>query len=139
MTQVSGRRAHEFCDLVLHLKFTAIDLQQVLARTVKYLSERFHRASLPGPGRSEKQEDTDRAAFRRQAGLMHMDIRHNRLNGLSLAHEDLAQPRGQFVWFIWQPGSPGSCSVRSHLLRRTPDRSVAAQSEHEGIREPSRA
>jgi hypothetical protein len=77
MPQISGRRADQFGDLVLHLEFAAIDFQQVLRAAVQRFGERFHSARLAGAGGTQQQEHADGPVFGRQAGLKHLDIRDN--------------------------------------------------------------
>ena len=48
--KIAGRRADEFGDFVLHLKFAAINFEKILAAAVQHFGERFHRARFARSG-----------------------------------------------------------------------------------------
>ena len=107
VAQVSGRRADQFGDLVLHLELAAIHLENVLLAAVQHVGQRFDGLGLAGTSRSQQQEHTHRAAFRRQAGLEHLNVRDNHPRGGGLADDFLRQYRGQVFqragWLLARP------------------------------------
>ena len=89
---------------MLHLKFAAVDFEQVLAAAVQDFGQGFHRASLACTGRPEEQYDADGPAFWRQAGLMHLDIGNDCLDRLWLTDEQTLQLRGETIWLLDRDG-----------------------------------
>ena len=97
MAQVAGRRADQLGDFVLHLELAAIHLEHVLLAAVQDFGQRFHGFGLARAGRSQQQEDAHRAAFRREAGLEHLDVGNDDARRGRLADHLLRQNRGQIL------------------------------------------
>ena len=95
MAQVAGRRADQLGHLMLHLELAAIHLEDVLFGAVQHFGQRFHGLGLAGAGGSQQQEDADRPAFGRQAGLEHLDIGNDDPGGGGLSDHLLRQNGGQ--------------------------------------------
>src|SRR5579862_3560324 len=64
VSQVSRRRADQFGDLVLHLEFAAIDLQNVARASMQGFGDGFHGASLPGARGAKQEKYTYRPVLR---------------------------------------------------------------------------
>ena len=91
MAQVSGWGANQLGDLVLHLKFAAIHLQNVFLAAVQHFGQRLHGLGLARSGGSQQQEHADRPALRRQARLVHLNVRNDHAGGVRLAYHSLRQ------------------------------------------------
>ena len=85
MAQIARRRADEFRDFVLHLKFAAIHFEQVLLAAVQHIGQRFDGARLAGSGGAQQQEHARGPAVGRKSRLMHLHVRHDLRQGLRLA------------------------------------------------------
>src|SRR5580693_10285578 len=103
MSQVSGGRSDELCDLVAMLELRAIDLDH-RARVLQHrLSRGFHDASLAGPGWPEEQEVSDGTSRRSHPCEIHLIDVHDLLNRLILADNQAAQT--YFQRFSFSPRS----------------------------------
>ena len=89
MPQVAGRRANQFGHLVFHLEFAAIHFENVLFAAMQDFGQGFDGFGFASAGRTQQEEHPHRAAFRRQTGLEHLDVRDNDPRGGGLAHHFL--------------------------------------------------
>ena len=69
---------------MIQLKFTAVDSQDLLLAAVQGVGERFYRARLAGPGWPEQEEHADGPPFRGKTRAMHLYVRHDLFDGMSL-------------------------------------------------------
>ncbi len=91
MAEIARRRADEFGDLVLHLEFTAVNLQTdscCCRATLRPTLRPF--AFFPYPLGPQQTTPTGRPSGDKP-GLMHVDVRKNRLDGFWLTDEKVAQ------------------------------------------------
>src|SRR5579885_687495 len=85
--EVSRRSADQFGDLMLHLKFAAIDSQYILVAAVKGFGDHLAGLRFARAARSQQKEYARRAALRRQACLMHLDVWQNPADRRGLADQ----------------------------------------------------
>src|ERR1017187_699714 len=86
VAQIAGGRADQLGHLVLHLKFAAIHLEDVLLAAVQDFGEGFDGLGLARSSGPQQQEHANRAAFRSEAGLEHLYIRNDEARGGRLPH-----------------------------------------------------
>jgi hypothetical protein len=126
--QVTRRRADQLGDLVLHLEFAAVDLQQVFLAAVQHLGQRFHRAGLARAGGSQQQKHPGRPPFRRQARLIDLEVRHNGLQHGGLP-DDAA---GKQIRNGWRPG--GAFLRHGRWRRRVSCASISSRPDYSRAR-----
>src|SRR5271166_2024056 len=72
MTQITGRRADQLCDLMRMLELSAVNLDAGARITKQRLRHGLDDASLAGPRRSQEKEISDRPAGRVQSRKEHL-------------------------------------------------------------------
>ncbi len=97
VAQIAGRRADQLGDLVLHLELAAIHLEDVLLAAVQHFGQRFHGLGFARAGGSQQQEHAHRPAFRRQAGLVHLNVGNDDPRGGRLADNFLRKNRREIL------------------------------------------
>ena len=103
MAQISGRRADQLGDLVLHLELAAIDLENVLLAAVQDFGQRFDGLGLARSGGAQQQKHAHRAAFRSETRLEHLNVGNDDLGRGRLSHDLLRQNGGQILERIRRP------------------------------------
>jgi hypothetical protein len=87
MPQISRRRANQLGDFMLHLELAAIDPKETLLVSVQRIGQRLYRPRFTGTGGTQQQEYSRRAPFRRQPRTIHLHVRNNLGDGVSLTNE----------------------------------------------------
>src|SRR4051794_39517142 len=91
MAKVSGRRADQLRDFMLHLEFAAVDLEDVLAASVQNFRESFHGARLACACRAEQEHNSDRSSLGGESSLVHLNEGHDRFDRIVLSDEQSTQ------------------------------------------------
>ena len=96
MPQISRRRSDQLGDFVLHLELAAVDAHQALLAAVQCVGQRLHGARLAGAGGTQQQEHARRPAFGPQSRAIHLYVRNNLRDGVSLSYQPARKLLGEF-------------------------------------------
>src|SRR6266545_37290 len=86
VTEITGRSPNKFGCFMFHLKFAAIDFENLLLVAMQQFGNRLDGLGLTRTSWSEQQEDTGRPACWSQTRLIHVNVRHNSFGSSRLAH-----------------------------------------------------
>ena len=72
---------------MLHLELAAVDAKEAFLIPVQRIRQRLYRPRFAGTGGTQQQEYSRRAPFRRQPRTIHLHVRNNLRDGVSLTNE----------------------------------------------------
>src|SRR6476661_6968339 len=122
MSQVSGRRADQLGDFVLHLELAAIHPQQALFTSVQDVGESFDRPRLAGSRGTQQQEHARRAAFGSEARAIHLHVRNDFRDSVGLPHQSAGKLLSEFFPAVrgnWKTGHVPPRTDRNRLAAHT--------------------
>ena len=97
MPQISRRRSDQLGDFMLHLKLAAVDAHQVLFAAVQGVRQRLDRAGFASAGRTQQQEHARGPAFGSQSRTIHLDVRNNLRDRVSLPYQAAGKLLREFL------------------------------------------